>query len=97
MRWSISLVKYPISDFDYCDSQLIFFFFFALIFLTLRILSGCCFSQGATICPGERTRAAERFTPVDKTKVVFVKLADERGWIPVRTDVRGPPTVLHGW
>ena len=42
-------------------------------------------------------RAAERFTPVDNTRVVFVKLEDERGWIPVKTDVRGPATVLQGW
>ena len=53
--------------------------------------------QGVTIRPGERVRAAERFTPVDNTRVVFVKLEDERGWIPVKTDVRGPATVLQGW
>lgn len=39
----------------------------------------------------------ERFTPLDNTKVVFVKLADGRGWIPVKSNARGPPTVLHGW
>eukprot|EP00904_Undaria_pinnatifida_P011109 jgi/Undpi1/7128/HiC_scaffold_22.g09602.m1 len=54
-------------------------------------------ATGVTIRPGERVRAAERFTPVDNTRVVFVKLEDERGWIPVKTDVRGPATVLQGW
>ena len=53
--------------------------------------------QGTTILPGERTRALERFTPLDNSKVVFVKLADGRGWIPVKSDSRGPSTVLQGW
>lgn len=41
--------------------------------------------------------AAERFTPVDDTNVVFIKLADGRGWVPVKTKGRGPPNVLQGW
>eukprot|EP00903_Cladosiphon_okamuranus_P015046 g13919.t2 len=54
-------------------------------------------ATGITILPGERTRAVERFTPLDNAKVVFVKLADGRGWIPVKSGSRGPPTVLQGW
>ncbi|CAM9581772.1 unnamed protein product [Pylaiella littoralis] len=54
-------------------------------------------ATGVMLRPGESARASERFTPLDNTRVVFVKLADGRGWIPVKSDSRGPSTVLRGW
>lgn len=40
--------------------------------------------QGEALIPGERAEATERFTPADGSGVVFIKLADSRGWVPVR-------------
>lgn len=42
------------------------------------------YSQGEALIPGERAEATERFTPSDGSGVVFIKLADGRGWVPVR-------------
>ncbi|CAM9166452.1 unnamed protein product [Ascophyllum nodosum] len=39
---------------------------------------------GEALIPGERAEATERFTPSDGSGVVFIKLADGRGWVPVR-------------
>lgn len=33
--------------------------------------------------PGQYAEAAERFTPAGESGVVFIKLADGRGWVPV--------------
>ena len=41
-------------------------------------------AQGEALSPGERAEATERFTPADGSGVVFIKLADGRGWVPVR-------------
>lgn len=42
-------------------------------------------AQGKTLFPGERVEAIERFIPIGEKGVVFIKLADGRGWVPVRT------------
>lgn len=42
------------------------------------------FPQGEALIPGERAEATERFTPADGSGVVFIKLRDGRGWVPVR-------------
>lgn len=47
--------------------------------------------------PGDRVKATDRFTPLEDDGVVFVKLEDSRGWIPIKLSVRGPQTVLRGW
>ncbi|CAN0100971.1 unnamed protein product [Scytosiphon promiscuus] len=39
---------------------------------------------GEALIPGERAEATERFTPADGSGVVFIKLRDGRGWVPVR-------------
>eukprot|EP00903_Cladosiphon_okamuranus_P006607 g6454.t1 len=39
---------------------------------------------GEALIPGERAEAMERFTPADESGVVFIKLSDGRGWVPVR-------------
>ncbi|CBJ30507.1 conserved unknown protein [Ectocarpus siliculosus] len=39
---------------------------------------------GEALIPGERAEAMERFTPGDGSGVVFIKLKDGRGWVPVR-------------
>ncbi|CAM9178970.1 unnamed protein product, partial [Hapterophycus canaliculatus] len=39
---------------------------------------------GEALIPGERAEATERFTPADGSGVVFIKLLDGRGWVPVR-------------
>eukprot|EP00752_Nemacystus_decipiens_P009414 g8417.t1 len=39
---------------------------------------------GEALIPGERAEAMERFTPADGSGVVFIKLSDGRGWVPVR-------------
>lgn len=41
-------------------------------------------TQGEALIPGERAESIERFTPADGLGVVFIKLADGRGWVPVR-------------
>lgn len=42
------------------------------------------YPQGEALIPGERAESIERFTPADGSGVVFIKLADGRGWVPVR-------------
>ena len=39
---------------------------------------------GEALMPGERAQAVERFAPNDGSGVVFIKLADGRGWVPVK-------------
>lgn len=55
-----------------------------------------CFHQGMNVKPGDRVKATERFSPLEDEGLVFVKLEDSRGWIPVKIG-RGPHTVLRGW
>lgn len=47
--------------------------------------------QGEILAPGDRVQAVERFTPVGvDAGIVFIKMAEGRGWVPIkRTDV-GP-------
>lgn len=41
--------------------------------------------QGEILSPGARVEAVERFTPAnDDSGVVFIKLPDGRGWVPIR-------------
>ncbi|CAM9137864.1 unnamed protein product [Ectocarpus sp. 12 AP-2014] len=54
-------------------------------------------ATGVMVRPGERVRASERFTPLDNSKVVFVKLQDGRGWMPLKSEYGGPSTILQGW
>lgn len=39
--------------------------------------------QGETLRPGQYAEAAERFTPAEGP-VVFIRLADGRGWVQVK-------------
>lgn len=40
-------------------------------------------AQGEAMVPGDHAVAAERFTPADDSGVMFIKLADGRGWVPI--------------
>ncbi|CAM9355556.1 unnamed protein product [Discosporangium mesarthrocarpum] len=54
---------------------------------------------GEALIPGERAEAIERFTPNDGLGVVFIKLADGRGWVPVRkknSTLGGVSASIHG-
>ncbi|CAM9404383.1 unnamed protein product, partial [Ectocarpus fasciculatus] len=54
-------------------------------------------ATGVMVRPGERVRASERFTPLDNSRVVFVKLQDGRGWMPLKAEHGAPSTILQGW
>mmetsp|Transcript_9767 Transcript_9767/g.14692 ORF Transcript_9767/g.14692 Transcript_9767/m.14692 type:complete len:1438 (-) Transcript_9767:159-4472(-) len=45
---------------------------------------------GEYLEPGEKVRASERFIPDGKAEIIFIKLADGRGWMPVRRKVPTP-------
>lgn len=46
--------------------------------------------QGEILAPGDRVKAVERFTPAGvDSGVVFIKMADGRGWCPIKSSDAG--------
>lgn len=45
------------------------------------------YRQGEILSPGARVQVVERFTPLGKDAgIVFIKLADGRGWVPIKSE-----------
>ena len=52
------------------------------------------FCQGDALNPGEVVEGTGRFLPADGASLVFVKLANERGWVPMSDSFGVIPAAL---
>ena len=52
-------------------------------------------NTGDCLEPGQKAEACERYTPDDGSGVVFIKLADGRGWVPVKKKSDGINGTMH--
>lgn len=50
--------------------------------------------QGHALAAGEVVEATGRFLPADGASLVFVKLANERGWVPLSDTFGVVPAAL---